>query len=470
MHAGRPTRSWGLPIAWRIALPPAVAITLGLAFVGFAATWWFERVLVQDLDRAMDAELSRVVERVVGSPASEGLGALFDVADEERGRPQIDVSILRDDDSLAAANGERARSRLGARRAVLEGLGPRVPRQEGEGGVAMRALSEVVVVGEERLLVRVAASMDPVSARIAFVRRVHGGSLAVALPAFTLLGLWLASRALRPVDRMRREADRISRDNLGVRLPVSPRDDEIDRLATTLNDALDRVGASIASIEHFTANAAHELRTPLAAARSTLESALLRARPDDPVLIHEAAETSLDELDRLARIVDELLTLSRLQSGRAEVLRERVDLTEIVADRCDLFAPLAESVGVRLETSAEGAAPTRGSRVLIERALENLMENALAVTPAGGHVSVTVAAASDQCRLRVVDTGPGLPPEERLRVFERFYRRPGTSARGTGLGLAIVRSIAEVHGGSITCSEAPTGGCVFTLTLPRSAS
>lgn len=292
-----------------------------------------------------------------------------------------------------------------------------------------------------------------------------GGSLAAV---FFLLW-FVTTRSLRPVSAMTRKASQITATNLRERLPLTGRGDELDELARVLNDMLDRLGGSLRQMEQFSSGAAHQLRTRLTRIRGELDL-ILRSDVADPP--RSQLERIQEEVERLSWLCGRLLLLARLdqQTGDATLFDERVDLEEVVNELLEQMAPLAQDRGIGLRRGAMSTVRVRGSRSLIVEALLNLLDNAIRLTPEGGSVAVSLEANGDVVRLSVEDSGPGVPPEERERIFEPFYRTPRTLAEatddGSGLGLAIVRGIAQAHGGRVDVVQAPTGGSVFRLVLP----
>lgn len=283
--------------------------------------------------------------------------------------------------------------------------------------------------------------------------------------------LWfVTARSLRPVTAMTRKASQITATNLRERLPLAGRGDELDELARVLNDMLDRLGASLRQMEQFSSDAAHQLRTPLTRIRGELDL-ILRSDVSDPA--RGQLERIHEEIERMSRLCGRLLLLARLdqQAGGAGLCDERVDLDELVSEVLEQVTPLAQDREVDMRRGTTAMARVRGSRPLLVEALLNLLDNAIRSTPAGGCVAVSTSADGAAVRLSVEDSGPGIPPAERERVFQRFYRLARSSAgatdEGNGLGLAIVMGIAQAHGGRVEVTEAPEGGSIFCLTLPR---
>lgn len=281
-----------------------------------------------------------------------------------------------------------------------------------------------------------------------------GGPAAIVLTAAG--GWWLARRSLRPVERMTEQAGRMGADDLDRRLEVPRTEDEIARLARTLNSMLARVERGVHDKRRLIADASHELRAPLTAMRAELDVAL-----DDPALDRSAREvlaSARDEVARMSRVVADLLTLATIDERGLELVEEEVDLRD-----------LADAVAARFES--HGPVEARGEHVLVrgdslrlDQALANLVDNALKF---GGAARIDVALKGDAARVTVADDGPGVPPAERERVFERFVRLDAARGRGgSGLGLAICREVVEAHGGSVRIDDAPDGGSCFALELP----
>jgi len=299
------------------------------------------------------------------------------------------------------------------------------------------------------------------------------GHLLFALPVVILGALaasWLLlGRALRPVERMRAEAAEITGSDLHRRIPEPAGDDEIGRLARTLNSMLDRIEQSSTKQRRFVSDASHELRTPLAAVRTSLEVGL--AHPDQAPW-PELAERAVTETTRLQRLVDALLLQARADAGVLVAQREPLDLAALARDEA------AAPARIPVEVHADGAVVVLGDADQLTRLIRNLLDNA--DRHAAAHVRLTVTTqADDTALIEVADDGPGIPAEDHERIFDRFVRlqtsrtrRPGSSA-GTGLGLSIARDIVTAHGGTITVTdsrpEPPEGagrGATFTVRIP----
>jgi heavy metal sensor kinase len=288
----------------------------------------------------------------------------------------------------------------------------------------------------------------------------------VALVIFGLAGWWLVRTALVPVDRMRAKAEQIGIDHLHERLSASHPTDELGQLASTLNAMLDRLEAGVAAKRQLIADASHELRAPLAAMRAELDISITDAErsPAEQATLLSVRE----DVDRLSRTVDNLLTLASADEGRLELLPGRVDLLQSVEEAARPLRALADAKEIQMRIDGEPYV-AHADRQRLHQALTNLIENAIKFTPKGGAVTATTWREDGQLCVSVADTGPGIPAEARAHVFDRFYRADRSRSRasgGTGLGLAICSEIATAHGGTIRVESEEGAGSVFTLALP----
>jgi signal transduction histidine kinase len=295
--------------------------------------------------------------------------------------------------------------------------------------------------------------------------------LLVALPlavALALVAGWLVGRAaMRPVDRMRIEAEAISVSDLNRRLPVARTRDELEALGRSLNRMLERVETAVERERRLVDDASHELRTPLANLKAELELAVRRARTEGE--LQDSLRSALEETDRLARLAADLLVLARAHGGRLPVHPELVDLGTLVAEAIDRAASRASAQGVRLEAAVEPGLEARLDPARAAQALDNLVDNALRQSQLPGVVTISAESTDGSLRLAVSDSGAGFPADFLDRAFEPFSRSDAARTRtdgGAGLGLAIVRTIAEAHGGSVRAANRAEGGAVVELSIP----
>jgi two-component system, OmpR family, sensor kinase len=280
-------------------------------------------------------------------------------------------------------------------------------------------------------------------------------------------GRLMARAALRPVDEMALAARRIDAEALARRITVRGTGDELDRLAETLNGMLARLENTFGNMRRFSADAAHELRTPLTALKGTLEVALRAERSGAEY--RAALASALEEVERLVRLAEDLLLLSRSSAG-PESPRARVELEGLVLDVADVGARLAKDHGVSVRVGAVAPVAVLGDAGALRRALLNLVENGVKYTPAGGRVEISVAEVGGDVVMAVEDTGPGIDPRDNARIFEPFVRLDAARDResgGSGLGLAIARSIIVAHRGSLAVERRDPTGSRFTIHLPR---
>jgi len=295
--------------------------------------------------------------------------------------------------------------------------------------------------------------------------------LTLGLPVMLALavggGSLLIKHALAPVSRVIEAAHEITSHSLGRRLPVPRTGDEVELLSVTLNEMIQRLDEAFQHITRFTADASHELRTPLTVIRGELESVI----QDDALnsKIRARLGTVLEEVERLAKIVEDLLAISRLEAGEALLERTRFDLANLVVTTAEQMFLLAEDKGIEISCVARECIEVEGDRARLKQVVVNLLDNAIKYTPAGGRISVETHRADHRAVLRVGDSGPGIPELAVPRVFERFFRvdstRSGNSG-GAGLGLAIARLICTAHGGAISVGNEAAGGCRVEVTLP----
>lgn len=289
-----------------------------------------------------------------------------------------------------------------------------------------------------------------------------------------LLGAWIARRALVPVDQIITEVEEISDGrSLHRRLPLPMVKDEFGRLAETLNEMMGRLERSFVALRRFTADASHELKTPLTVLRAGVERAVTTPNLPQETLV--VLEETLQEVNRMTELVDALLTLARADEGRAPLAREPVDLRAVLHELQETGELLAEPGNVRIEVDVPPDPVTLAvDRTRIRQLVLNLLTNAVKYTPAGGRVRLLLQQDAQRVVLSVSDTGIGIAPGDLPHIFDRFYRadiaRTRTGERaGAGLGLAICRWIAEAHGGTIDVQSRPGRGTTFTVTLPREA-
>jgi two-component system, OmpR family, heavy metal sensor histidine kinase CusS len=320
------------------------------------------------------------------------------------------------------------------------------------------------------LVIQVAMDRDEEEDLLAQFRTRALGVAGVVLLFFAFAGHRIARRGFRPVEELSAAARRIGSETLDERFDDAALPAEIAELARTFNGMLDRLETSFGRLRRFSADLAHELRTPVNNLRGEVEVAL--GKPRSPEEYREVLASCLEETERLTRIIESLLFLARAESAQQPLQAEWVDVGSEVERARGFYEAAAEEGGVDLRVERDEPIRTRLDRTLFQRALGNLVANALAHTPRGGAVTIALARAGRDFRLEVNDTGGGIAPEHLPRVFDRFYRvdhSRASSSGGVGLGLAIVKSITELHGGSVSIESDLGRGTRVRMALPVDA-
>jgi heavy metal sensor kinase len=297
-------------------------------------------------------------------------------------------------------------------------------------------------------------------------REIFGTTVAVVMVFAALLGWFMAKRALAGVEEVTQTARAISAGDLEQRVPVQGRATEIDRLAITFNDMLDRIQALVTEMKEMTENIAHDLRSPITRIRGIAEMTLTTGKTIEEY--EAAAANTVEDCDRLLEMINTMLYISQAEATAGKLTLDEVDMTGVVRNACELFQPVAEDKGVNLVAEIATDAKVRGELQGLQRMVANLIDNALTYTPPSGVVTVSVNGDKGLVAVRVEDTGIGIPQGEIPRIFRRFYRCDRSRSRpGGGLGLSLVKAIVQSHRGQITVTSTPNVGTTFTITLPR---
>jgi signal transduction histidine kinase len=404
------------------------------------------------LDPGISAYLDAVRDQLIVADTTGQVLALSDAARELRAADLQRLTTLLDSLRLPKQSGNvDLGPPLGTQRYLavrVEGAGPEV------GGILVATSLRQVAFGPADLL----RSMLLIAPFI--------------LLGAVLVGYWLAGTSLRPVQDIMDEVEAISDGtSLHRRVAVPVSGDEMARLALTVNGMLARLEQSFASLHRFTADASHELKTPLMVLRAGVERALIH--PGVPAEILQSLDETLAQINQMSEMVENLLTLARADEGRAPLALEQADLREMLGDVAETAGMLGESGGITVTTDM----PQMAVRLAVDphrvrEMLLNLVTNAIKYTPHGGTVALSLAEETDSIVFAVRDSGIGIAPGDLPHIFERFWRADPARSRtgqrpGTGLGLAITKWIAEAHGGSITVQSRPGRGTIFVVRLPK---
>ena len=314
------------------------------------------------------------------------------------------------------------------------------------------------------IILQLGQSMEIYGRFIEVFQRIFVLTMSLLIFLAALIGWFMARRALGGVEAVTRTARLISRDDLEKRVPVNPRGDEVDQLATTFNQMLDRIKKLVTGMKEMSDNIAHDLRSPITRIRGIAEITLTTGRSLDEY--ETMAASIVAECDSLLDMINTMLVISEVEAGVGKLELEEMDSVALVRDACELFQPIAEDKGVAIVCNTPDTRSYRGDIRKIQRMISNLIDNAIKYTPRGGKVTVSIRRDGKTIVLSVADTGLGISPTDIPNIFERFYRcDQSRSQEGIGLGLSLARAIARSHGGDITVSSAPGEGSAFTVNI-----
>ncbi|GAC1467443.1 MAG: hypothetical protein PVSMB1_16480 [Gemmatimonadaceae bacterium] len=318
-----------------------------------------------------------------------------------------------------------------------------------------------------RYIVEVGVSTQRTESTLRQVLLLLAVGLPIAVGIAVTGGFILVKRALKPVDRMARKAEEITQLNLNERLPLMHSADELESLSVALNHMISRLENAIQTSKRFVADASHELRTPLTVLRGELEN----LAQDAQLRVHtrEYLGSMLEEVDRLAEIVESLLALSKLDAGEASSERVKFDLGELATSTAEQMSLLAEDKNITVVCEAAPQVIVEGDRARMKQVVVNLLDNAIKYTPNGGRVLMKISRDAREAILDVADNGMGIPVDALPHMFKRFFRVDDSRSRkqgGAGLGLSIVKSICNAHGAAVEVTSAPGEGSSFRVRQP----
>jgi len=298
-------------------------------------------------------------------------------------------------------------------------------------------------------------------------RDIFGLTLAVLMVFASLIGWFMARRALLGVEEVSRTAIEISKGAFEKRVPVKLRGDEIDRLATTFNSMLDRINSLIAGMREMTDNIAHDLKSPVTRIRGIAEMTLTTGNSINEFEV--MAANTIEECDHLLEMINTMLDISEAEAGAGKLSMSKIDISKIVQNACELFQPIAENKGIIISCKAPEIFDVHGDKQKLQRLVANLLDNALKYTPSEGKVKVSLDGNTENVIISISDTGIGMSEDDLEHIFKRFYRcDTSRSQAGIGLGLSLAQAIAQAHGGNITVSSKPGKGSEFKVILPQS--
>lgn len=333
-----------------------------------------------------------------------------------------------------------------------------------------RLLSEKMDAGSRAFIVQIGSNLEEEDETLDAFRKYLLMFAPVLLLAASAVGYWLSRKALAPVDALARTARTISGQNLSSRLEQLHTGDELQRLSDTLNEMLDRIEEAFQRVTQFTADASHELRTPVALIRTEAELALRRSRDEGEY--REALRHILLEADRTTTLIEELLSLARADAGREALDRRPMDLSTSLHESAACWRQVAVLRNLQFEEHINAQPlPVLGDETALRRVLNILLDNAFKYTPSPGKIVLRAQERNGRAVVSVEDSGIGIAPEDQVKIFERFYRVDKARSRelgGTGLGLAIAHWIVQLHQGCITVESTAGRGSIFRIELPTS--
>jgi heavy metal sensor kinase len=459
------------PIRLRLTLWYGAMFAAAAALLSFSS-WWMLRQTVAATEYHELQERAEDVQLVL---KQFGPGFSLDVLRQKF----ADIYAVKDDGKYLQIIDDQGNWIFRSKRMIAEGLWPSVPHQLPSQGTTVEfhqgtryvhVLTYPIFVNGHAYSVQTGIALNKSMVLLETFRR----QLLMLTPAVLIVALigghFMSRKALAPVAAIAIEARRINDRNLDVRLPITFTRDEIAHLSETLNQMLERVESGVRSIREFTANAAHELRTPLALIRTEVEVALSMSRSAEEY--KDTCEHVQLETVRMTNLIDGLLMLARVDAGTEPLHFETIDATQLVRETGDAWKN-AMNLAL-LNFDVETTTPSLlilADRNGLQRLLTILLDNAARYTPPGGSVNLKLTHEADQAVFTVDDTGIGIAPEHQMKVFDRFYRvdRGRSTSGGSGLGLALAKWVAERHGSKILLESATSQGSTFSFSIPASA-
>ena len=447
----------------RLTLLYIFLVSIVLILYAGGASVFFWQKLIGELDLSLDRDVETIENLIVEEPNHK---IRVDTGDESE---NLLLEVWSQQGTLLYHSTELRGGLLGP---PIAGNSPRHPPNHSinlANNKTVRVITVPHKLGAQVVIVRLGLSENVLREQFAEMISALALGFPVALVIVGLTGYFVARRALQPLDSMARRAKQINAEHLNERLTISNSEDELGHLGSAFNETLSRLEHSFGQLKRFTADASHELRTPLTAIRSVGEVAL--QNPVDDQSHRDAIGSMLEEVSRLTHLVESLLILSRAESEHLVLQRSAVSLRELANESVTLLEVLAEEKHQSLKVEGDKSLVVSGDPLILRQALAALIHNAVKYSPAEGSIQVRVGATNGNAFIEVHDSGPGIAPEHRVKVFERFYRVDKGRTRdlgGAGLGLSIADWAVKAHGGKIEleCDSGP--GCTFRIKLPVS--
>ncbi len=441
----------------------SLLVVLTIAVFATAVLWLHWRLLLKQFDQGLQSTAA-TADNVFAEELEE-------LKDRSRAAAEMTELVGTDGgavqvlDSSGAPVGPDTRVMPLPRDTGSAGAVPLTETLTGPGGQQWRVLVRRRTIGGQDYYFAAGMPLAHALEQWQTLLRVSLIGLPLALLFAAVGGWWLGWYGLRPMQQIVTEAQAITARTPESRLTIRPSITELAQLAGSFNHVLDRLSSALTTQRRFMADASHELRTPVSIARTAAQVTLGQQRRGEGEY-REALGVIAKQTSRLTRLVDDMLVLARADGGGYPMVAAQVRLDQLVAECVREFGAPAEDRNIALHATVKPLTLT-GDESLLRRMLSNLIGNAVTYTPHGGSVDISLSATDSRLLVRVSDTGPGIPTEDRERVFERFVRLdPARAAGGSGLGLAIARWIAEAHGGTLRVESSNSSGTVFAASLP----
>ena len=459
-----------------LRLPNTLAFRLTLWYAGIfalcscVAFLLFYALITSALQERIDQELLSQAQRFSTLLAGDGIGAVNNSAVIEAqaaGEKKVFFRLLNlTGEAFSSSNMSYWKDinvDVAALEKLLRGSGPvletiTIPYRSDEVRILYAMLSPTVIV-------QVGQAMESQARLLDAFKRIFIITMSFLTVLAAGVGWFMARRAVSGIEAVTHTAQKISRGSLEERVPVKPRGDEIDQLATTFNQMVDRIQTLVMEIKEMSDNIAHDLRSPVTRIRGTAEVTLTTGKSLEDY--ETMAASTIEDCDRLLDMINTML-ISKTEAGIEMPAGDEVEVESLIRKACELFDPIAEDKHVSLSYNAAEKILVSGNARMLQRMLANILDNAVKYTPSGGKIDVSVAETKDHnITISIKDTGVGISGADLNRIFERFYRcDQSRSQPGTGLGLSLARAIARAHGGDITVTSAVDQGSTFTIVLP----
>jgi heavy metal sensor kinase len=457
-------------VAWYAGLLTLVFVLLGVLTLIFLRHYLEANVL--DIQQRRAGQIADTIVAAASHTGEAAVGPQIENLYSPEANDRF-IRVTRSDGHVLYASGAPKDGTFDPAQVPVPALGRRAGSLRREilpGGSLLIGARNYVAADGSRYLVEVGIPSERTDATVRQVLLILVVGLPIAVAVAVAGGFLLVHRALKPVDRLSQKAAEITQHNLSERLPVMRTGDELERLSLSLNLMISRLEDAISSSKQFVADASHELRTPLAVLRGELEVLAQDAQLKVPT--RESLGSMLEEVDRLAEIVEGLLALSRLDTGEGKAEWVRFDLAELAVTTADQMSLLAEDKYITVVCESSAPVMIQGDRARLKQVVVNLLDNAIKYTPNGGRITLKIWQDDGYAVLDVADDGVGIPAEALPHVFKRFFRVDGSRSReqgGAGLGLSIVKSICDAHGAWVEVSSAPGRGSRFRIRQPLAA-